>query len=97
MIRIGTWLLLFAALASCGGDATRTVLDASDSGREVLIGTGDRLQVQLESNPSTGYSRNLDLRSAASIVTLLSSDYSPALTERVGAPGSSSSEWMASP
>lgn len=87
VIRIGTLFLLLAALASCGGDAARTVLDASDSGSEVLLDTGDQFQVDLESNPSTGYSWNLDLRSAANIVTLQSSGYSPAVTEQVGAPG----------
>jgi inhibitor of cysteine peptidase len=87
MIRIGTWLLLLTLLASCGGDATNMVLDASDSGSEILVATGDQFQVELESNPSTGYSWNLDLESATSIVTLRSSDYSAEVTEQVGAPG----------
>jgi len=40
--------------SACGSGAAQ--LTESDSGDEVTIGVGKELQVELESNPSTGYS-----------------------------------------
>ncbi len=54
------WIALMAAtalLGACGDDAGSTVvLGAADSLSEVSLDVGDQLEVELESNPSTGYS-----------------------------------------
>ncbi len=80
-------LLFVAVLAACGGDAQRIVLDASDSGSEVLVDTGDQFHIKLESNPSTGHSWILDLGPTADILVLRSSVFSPPETDQVGAAG----------
>ena len=57
------WIALVAAaalLAACGDDGGTTVeLDATDSLSEVSLDVGDRLDVRLEANPTTGYSWEL--------------------------------------
>jgi len=85
--RIGLFLLLLGTLAACGNSDPRVALDGSDSGREVVVASGDEFQIDLESNPSTGYSWSLELGPAASILTLQSSSYSVVETDLVGAGG----------
>lgn len=81
------FLLLLGTLAACASSDRRIALDGSDSGREVLVATGEQFRVDLESNPSTGYSWSLRLGRAASILTLQSSSYSLVETELVGSSG----------
>ena len=55
-----TWLVSLAVgalLVACGGDdgGATVVLDDGDTGSEVALTVGDRLDVELEANPSTGY------------------------------------------
>ena len=54
------WIALVAAaalLAACGDDGGATVeLDVTDSLSEVSLDVGDRVEVRLEANPTTGYS-----------------------------------------
>ena len=50
-------LALSLIVASCGDDANGVVaLDATDSGTAVTVSVGDVVTIQLDSNPSTGYS-----------------------------------------
>lgn len=48
-----------ALLAACGDGGTTVELDATDSLSEVSLDVGDRLDVRLEANPTTGYSWEL--------------------------------------
>jgi inhibitor of cysteine peptidase len=54
------WIALVAAaalLAACGDDGGSTVvLGEADSLSEVSLDVGNRLEVRLEANPTTGYS-----------------------------------------
>jgi inhibitor of cysteine peptidase len=54
-------VVVVAVLGACGGDdgGSTVVLDAADSLSEVSLDVGDQLAVELESNPSTGYSWEL--------------------------------------
>jgi inhibitor of cysteine peptidase len=56
-MRVITRLLVLSLLVvSCGDDNGEIALDAEDSGTTVQVTTGDVVTVELESNPSTGYS-----------------------------------------
>ena len=68
------WLVL-PALTACGGDADRVVVTDADSGSELTVSSGDEVEVRLESNPSTGYSWQLDTRTIDSFADVRSSDY----------------------
>jgi inhibitor of cysteine peptidase len=47
-------------LGACGDDGASTVvLGADDSGSQVVVEVGDQLDIELESNPTTGYSWQL--------------------------------------
>jgi inhibitor of cysteine peptidase len=48
--------VLVLLVAACGGDASVRTLTDGDSGSVVNIDVGDRLEIGLEANPSTGYS-----------------------------------------
>lgn len=53
MIRLALAALCLVALVACA--RTTPQLSAADDGRTVEIGTGDRVAVALEANPSTGF------------------------------------------
>jgi len=79
------------ALASCGDDdatesAVRTFTEA-DSGEEVLVEPGDRFDLRLESNATTGYSWVLDEASTGDVVELADEAYIEPDTDALGAPG----------
>ena len=53
-------VVVITALTACGDDSGSTVvLDAADSGSDVALDVGDQIDVQLEANPTTGYSWEL--------------------------------------
>ena len=53
-------VVVVTALTACGDDSGSTVvLDAADSGGDVALDVGDQIDVQLEANPTTGYSWEL--------------------------------------
>jgi len=83
------WLALVAAaalLGACGDDAGTTVeLDAADSLSEVSLDVGDQLAVELEANPTTGYS--WELGPLPDGLQLVSSDFEEPGGSLVGAPG----------
>ena len=83
------WIALVAAaalLATCGDDGGTTVeLDASDSLSEVSLDVGDQLAVELEANPTTGYS--WELGPLPDGLQLVSSDFQEPSGSLVGASG----------
>ncbi|HUS44292.1 MAG TPA: protease inhibitor I42 family protein, partial [Ilumatobacteraceae bacterium] len=83
------WIALVAAvalLAACGDDGGSTlVLDEADSLSEVSLDVGDRLDVELESNPTTGFSWELDPLPDG--LQLVSSDFDEPAGSLVGAAG----------
>ena len=79
-------LLLGLVAASCGNDdAQPVVLDISDSGSAVTFEVGDTFEVQLDSNPTTGY--GWIVAEQPDGVTVRSSDYEAPDTSLVGAGG----------
>jgi predicted secreted protein len=83
------WIALVAAaalLAACGDDDGTTVeLDVTDSLSEVSLDVGDRLDVELEANPTTGYS--WELGPLPEGLELVSSEFEEPGGSLVGAPG----------
>ncbi len=84
-----TWIaavVVIAALAACGDDSGSTVvLGAADSLSEVSLDVGDRLDVELEANPTTGYS--WELGPLPDGLDLVSSDFEEPGGSLVGAAG----------
>jgi predicted secreted protein len=83
------WIALVATaalLAACGNDGGSTVvLDGADSGAEVSLDVGDQLDVELEANPTTGYS--WELGPLPDGLQLVSSDFQEPSGSLVGASG----------
>jgi inhibitor of cysteine peptidase len=74
------------ALAACGDDGRSTVvLGEADSLSEVSLDVGDQLDVELESNPTTGYS--WELGPLPDGLQLVSSDFDEPDGSLVGAAG----------
>jgi len=79
-------VLVGLVAVSCGSDdSTPVVLDVSDSGSEITVAVGDTFEVQLESNPTTGYGWVVAEQPEG--VTVRSSDYQAPDTSLVGAGG----------
>jgi len=83
------WIALVATaalLAACGNDGGSTVvLDGADSGAEVSLDVGDQFDVELEANPTTGYS--WELGPLPDGLQLVSSDFQEPSGSLVGASG----------
>jgi inhibitor of cysteine peptidase len=81
-------MLLVAALlvASCGSDGgATTVVSEADTGSETSLAVGDRLEVELEANPTTGYS--WEAAPLPDGLSLVSSEFEEPGGSLVGAPG----------
>jgi len=75
-----------ALLGACGDDGDATVeLDVSDSLSEVSLDVGDQLEVELEANPTTGYS--WELAPLPDGLQLVSSEFEEPGGSLVGAAG----------
>ncbi len=79
--------LLGIVAVSCGSDDAQTpvVLDVSDSGSAITLAVGQTFEVQLESNPTTGYGWVVAQQPEG--VAVQSSDYQAPDTSLVGAGG----------
>ena len=89
MWRFGwAWVGVALLIASCGeaGSADR-VLTGSDTGAHVLIDSGDRFEIRLESNATTGYEWMVTEAGLPDIVELVDDHYEAPDTNLVGAPG----------
>lgn len=74
--------------ASCGSNDDMVVVADRDSGSELTVGSGDRFEVRLESNPSTGFSWQIEMATLEGVVELVSSVFEePADSDLVGIPG----------
>jgi inhibitor of cysteine peptidase len=79
-------LVLATTLVACGSDdGAGQVVDETDVGTEVSVEVGEQFEIQLESNPTTGYAWQVVEQPDA--VDLVSSEYEAPDTSLVGAGG----------
>ncbi len=79
-------LAMIGVLASCVGGSEPIVLTDEDSGAEVEVESGERFEVHLESNPSTGFEWVVDGASVPEVVEVVSRSVEAADGDLVGAP-----------
>lgn len=97
-------VLVVALTAACGDDADEAgstdddavlVLTDDDIGAEVDLAAGERFEVHLDSNPTTGYGWELAAMTTEGVVTLESSTYLAPDTDLMGAGGTEVFVFMA--
>lgn len=49
------WVILALVLVACGGGGATMSFGAADDGTTAAVGVGDRLEIALPANPSTGF------------------------------------------
>lgn len=82
-----TCLLLFGASA-CGNDTSSIVVTADDTGVEIIVSIGDRIEARLDSNPTTGYSWRLESQAVDAFTSIDPVEYeAPSDDGRVGVAG----------
>jgi predicted secreted protein len=81
---LGLLLVPLVVAAGCGGDDSTTVY--RQAGQAINVGRGKQFVIELESNPSTGYSWQL-AASPGEQVTLVDHDYSPVGEQKPGSGG----------
>jgi predicted secreted protein len=89
-MRLSALAVCAAALVvpACSSDpAEQAVYGDADSGTEILVDAGEQFEIQLDSNPSTGYSWEIADDAGLNAVELITRDHEPADTELVGASG----------
>jgi inhibitor of cysteine peptidase len=79
-------LLLGVLLVACGKDSDDSVTIYQQSGQTVAVGVGQQFAVQLEANPTTGYTWQLTADPGAP-VQVLGHSYSPAPPQQPGSGG----------
>jgi len=80
--------LLLTAISGCSQTGSTTVtLGASDSGRSVALKVGDTLTIELEGNPTTGFSWEVDSVDEAVLEPVGEGEYSASETGLVGSGG----------
>jgi len=90
-MRIAWMCGVVALVAACGGDGGGVephlvAITADDAGTTVEVVVGDHVQVELESNPSTGYAWVNETRETPALIAVCEPEVIET-TERVGAPG----------
>ena len=48
-------VLALLSLSACGGQGDEAALGAEDVGKEITLAVGEKMQVSLDANPTTGY------------------------------------------
>ena len=79
-------LLLSVLLAACGGDSDDSVTTYQQSGQTITVGAGQHFAVQLDANPTTGYTWQLTT-DPGSQVKVLGHTYTPAPPQQPGSGG----------
>jgi inhibitor of cysteine peptidase len=94
-------LIVLAGLTACGDDGEtgtdRQVFGDADSTSEAMLAAGERFEVRLESNPSTGYAWEVSTMSEDSLVNLVDHRYVAPDSDLVGAAGTEVWEFSAGP
>ena len=81
-------LLVILVASSCGDGSDSVAVTDVDSGLELVVSSGDRIEVRLESNPSTGYSWRVDSRAVDAFTRIAPGEFdAPIDGDRVGAAG----------
>ncbi|HNW58094.1 MAG TPA: protease inhibitor I42 family protein [bacterium] len=86
MIFIETWLCIGMILLTCSQNPPANLLTREDQGKLFKCQVRQEFVVELESNPSTGFSWQVDKHDTAH-VRLLREEFIPGERERLGAPG----------
>lgn len=86
MINIVTLLCACLLLLSCSQNSYHSLLTAQDHGKLIKCQTRQELTIELESNPSTGYTWQV-IKGDTLHLRLLREEYVPGTTERMGAAG----------
>ncbi len=74
--------------SACASDNEPIVVTADDDGIELVVSSGDRIDVRLDSNPSTGYSWHPNSQAIESFARIAPVEYeAPSDDGRVGASG----------
>lgn len=98
-------LLASAVAASCDDDGNRDddgngdgdgdVLVVREPGSDVAVAPGEEFAVELEANPTTGFSWEIAEPYDESVVTFLGERYLPDDSDQVGSPGSEQLRFVA--
>jgi inhibitor of cysteine peptidase len=73
-------------LVACGHDNDDSASVYRQSGETVAVGVGERFAIELDGNPTTGYSWQLSAPPGAQ-VTLIDSDFTPTGPQQAGTGG----------
>ena len=86
---VRTPIVLVLALVTACGSSISNVYSDSETGEEITIDSGERFEVRLESNPSTGYLWILDENSPMDLIKFESMTHEPfeSANDVVGAAG----------
>ena len=63
-------LAVMVTVGACGEDDEMMVLTDADSGSDIAVEQGERFELHLEANPSTGYAWEIDAMSTPDLVEL---------------------------
>jgi inhibitor of cysteine peptidase len=88
-------VILGLVVAACGGggsSGSTTTVTQKDSGQAVELAVGDRLAVQLESNPTTGFQWNPAAAPDRAVLTLAGKGYEPSENAEEGLVGAGGTE-----
>jgi len=83
---LATLMLVTLLVAACGKDDDDSVVVYRQAGQSITAGVGQRFAVELNANPTTGYSWQLTAP-PGSQVRLIDEDYTPTAAEQVGGGG----------
>ena len=79
-------LSLIGAAVLLGGCAAMATVTAAQAGRTVAVKSGERFQIVLDANPTTGYNWVFSF-SVPDAFSVVSDEYRPNDPERCGSPG----------
>jgi len=68
-------LFMFTAFSACTQKSSIASFTEKDNGSSVSLGKGEKLEIKLESNMTTGYSWKLSKNTGTSVAAFVSSEY----------------------